>query len=702
MTSSEPSLPAIPTAAGARVRTPKAFHRLADLAYNVWWTWIPEARELWQRVSPPNWVQNPNPLTVLQAVTTDGWEALEANDSFVQLYEDVIRRFDDYMETEDTWYQQEYPDSLPGGVAYLCTEFGLHHTLPFYSGGLGVLAGDHTKSASDLGLPFVGVGLLYRHGYFHQAVDPEGYQQHHYRPVEITRRPIRRVLDRTGHPLIVQVDLPGRRVDVGAWRIDVGRVPLILLDTDLPSNDPADRPITDILYVRGREMRLCQEIVLGIGGARVLEALGIEPSVWHVNEGHAALSLVERLSKAISAGASHDSAVEQIRNSTVFTLHTPVPAGNEVFDSNLVARYLSGRLPGLDDATLDSLGHSGNDGIFDLGALAIRLARSTNGVSKRHGEVVTRDWQHIIGGPGTSVTNGVHLPTWVGGAMGRRIADALGPDWTEMGLDPGAWEAVRGLEDRSVWEAHQSQKERLFRHLRRRLRIQRARHGASPGELRKITSLLPVDRLTIVFARRFATYKRAGLLFHDIGRLSWLLTNPQRPIQLIFSGKAHPADSMGKAQIRQVSELANSPELSGHVFFFEDYDMELARYLVGGADAWLNHPRPPMEASGTSGMKAAANGVLNLSVTDGWWGEGHTEDNGWAFGEHFESDEIDATTLYDLLEHEVAPLYYDADHEGIPHGWVERMKDAIVTVAAPFSTQRMVAEYTERLYTTGP
>ncbi|MBU1865604.1 MAG: alpha-glucan family phosphorylase [Actinobacteria bacterium] len=700
MTFFEPSLPVVPAAAGTRVRTPKAFNRLVDLAYNVWWTWIPEARELWQRVSPPDWAMTPNPLTILQTMSPDTWEALEANDSFVELYEEVIRRFDAYMETEDTWYEREHAGSLPGGIAYLCTEFGLHHTLPFYSGGLGVLAGDHTKSASDLGLPLVGVGLLYRRGYFRQAIDPDGLQQHHYRAVEVARRPIRRVLDRTGHPLIVQVDLPDSTVNVGAWRIDVGRVPLILLDTDLPSNDPADRPITHILYVRGREMRLCQEIVLGIGGARVLEALGIEPSVWHVNEGHASLALVERLSKTISAGSGFERAVEQIRGTTVFTLHTPVPAGNEVFDAGLVGRFLNGRLPGLDDAALGSLGHSGRDGIFDLGALAIRLSRSTNGVSKRHGEVVTRDWHQIIGGPGTSVTNGVHLPTWVGGAMGKRIAEALGPNWTEMGLDPQAWEAVRDLDDKAVWDAHQSQKERLIRHLRRRLRDQRARHGASPGDLRKITSLLPVDRLTIVFARRFATYKRAGLLFQDLGRLTGLLTNPERPIQLIFSGKAHPADTMGKDQIRHVFELANSPELAGHVFFFEDYDMELARYLVGGADVWLNNPRPPMEASGTSGMKAAANGVLNLSVTDGWWGEGHSDGNGWAFGEHFESDEVDADALYRLLEHEVAPLYYEMDDEGVPHQWVARMKNAIATVAAPFSTQRMVAEYTERLYLT--
>lgn len=702
MTAREPLLPPIPVAAGTRVRLPEAFERLHDLAYNMWWTWVPEARELWQRVSPADWARSPNPLTVLQAVSNGTWEALEANDSFVELYEDVIRRFDQYLAAEDTWFDREHPGAVPGGIAYLCTEFGIHHTLPFYSGGLGVLAGDHTKSSSDLGLPLVAVGLYYRRGYFRQAIDPDGHQQHHYRPVEVTRRPLRRVLDRTGHPLIVQVTLPGRRVDVGAWRIDVGRVPLLLLDTDLPSNDPADRPITHILYVRGREMRLCQEIVLGIGGARILRELGIEPSVWHINEGHAAFALLEQLSQALSAGAAYEAGVKQVRDQSVFTLHTPVPAGNEVFDAELVHRYLSGRLPGIDDATLMALGDDGREGIFDLGALAIRLSRSTNGVSKRHGSVVTRDWAHIIGGPGTYITNGVHLPTWIGGAVGRRIAGVVGADWADKGLDAEAWARVLELDDRTVWEAHQSQKERLFRHLRRRLREQRARHGDAPGDLRRVTTLLPVDRLTVVFARRFATYKRAELIFQDIGRLTWILTNPQRPIQILFAGKAHPADRMGQELIRRVSELADSPHLEGHVFFIEDYDMEIARYLVGGADVWLNNPRPPMEASGTSGMKASANGGLNLSVLDGWWGEGYDGENGWGFGEEYESDEADASVLYDLLEHEVAPLYYERDDLGIPHRWVVRMKQAIATLAPAFSAQRMVSEYTDRLYTVSP
>jgi starch phosphorylase len=626
------------------------------------------------------------------------WEALHSNDSFISLYNEVVDKFDDYMVDRDTWYARTHPDALPEGLVYLSTEFGVHHTLPFYSGGLGVLAGDTAKGASDLGIPMIGIGLMYRRGYFRQAIDPDGAQQHHYTNIEIGRRPARRVLDRTGHPLTLEVEFPGRTVDVGVWRIDVGRVPLLLLDTDLTSNDPADRTITHILYVRGREMRLCQELVLGIGGARLVDALGMKPSTWHINEGHAAFALLERLSRRIALGESRDAAAKAIRDSSVFTLHTPVPAGNEVFDKDLVKRYLAGRLPGIDDAELDRLGDSGRDGVFDLGALAIRLSHSTNGVSKRHGEVVTRDWQHIIGGPGKAVTNGVHTPTWVGGMMSRNFAEALGSRWTDHLLEPEHWEAIRDLPNRAIWDAHVSQKERLLRHVRRGLREQWARHGASPGTLRRVRSALPDDRLTVVFARRFATYKRAHLLLTDLGRLQWILTNPQRPIQLLFSGKAHPADKAGQQLIARVAEIARGPQLQGHVFFLEDYNMELGRYLVGGADVWLNTPQPPMEASGTSGMKAAANGALNLSVLDGWWCEGFNGQNGWAFGDPYVSDEADAHRIYDILEHEVAPLYYDRDEEGVPNGWVEMMKEAIITITPEFSAQRMVAQYLEDMY----
>lgn len=695
------ALPEIKVAGGTDVRVPSAFPRLVDLAYNMWWSWDETGRELWERISPADWARSPNPLTVLQTVAPETWETLEHNDSFNLMYRDVISRFDDYLAEADTWFSQNHSGRLPGGVAYLSTEFGVHDTLPFYSGGLGILAGDHLKASSDLGIPLVGVGLLYRRGFFRQAVDPEGIQQHHYRPLEITRRPLRRVLDRNRQPLVVQVGLPGRTVDVGVWSIDVGRVQLMLLDTDLPSNDPADRPITHILYVRGREMRLCQELVLGVGGVRALEALEMEPSIWHINEGHAAFALLERLSRAVGDGASEDSAIKRVKDNTMFTLHTPVPAGNEVFDKDLVLHYLDGRMPGIDPTTIAELGDSGRDNIFDLGALAIRLSRSTNGVSKKHGEVVSHDWERIIGGPSGAVTNGVHIPTWIGTSMERRYESALGSQWQEQLLTPDAWEAIKSVPDRDLWDAHVAQKDRLLRSVRTRLREQLARHGASPNDLRRVTNVLPSDRLTVVFARRFATYKRAGLLMTDIGRLQWILTNPERPIQLLYCGKAHPADGQGKELIRHIVEMSQSPQLEGHIFMLEDYDIDLARYLVTGADVWLNNPRPPMEASGTSGMKAAANGVLNLSSLDGWWLEGHNGSNGWGFGLDHESDNADAHALYDLLEHEVAPAFYDRTEDGVPERWVSMMKESIATLTPLFSARRMVAEYVDDYYTTG-
>jgi len=698
MTARSP-LPPIPTSPDVEVTIPPHFERLPDLSYNMWWSWDPRARDLWQRLAPSRWAASLNPLTVLQTIPAEDWDALDVHGPFHAAYEDVVARFDRYMSPETTWFTDTIGGALPNGVAYLSAEFGIHETLPFYSGGLGVLAGDHLKAASDLGIPLIAVGLLYRRGYFRQAIDPSGYQQHQYRPVEVARRAVRRVVDGSGHPLTVGVDLPGRTVDVGVWRIDVGRVPLLLLDTDLPSNDPADRPITHILYVRGREMRLAQETVLGVGAARVLDAIGFDPTTWHVNEGHAAISLLERVGARVRAGEPFDAARKHVKSHSVFTLHTPVPAGNETFDLDLATHYLSGSFPGVDDDSLRSLSQSGGEHTFDLGALAIRLTRSTNGVSRRHGEVVSHDWEQIIGGPATSVTNGIHLPTWVGRSMTRRFEAVLGAEWPDASSDPDRWsDAIRSIDDADLWDAHKAQKDLMLRALRTRLREQLARHGAAPPELRRATRLLPADRLTIVFARRFAVYKRAGLLLTDPGRLEWILTNPERPIQLVLAGKAHPADSGGKQLIRRLWKMANSPELEGHVFMLEDYDIGLGRDLVGGADVWLNTPRPPMEASGTSGMKSAANGGLNLSIGDGWWLEGANGDNGWTFGHEGATDEEDADALYDLLEREVAPKFYDRDDADRPRSWIQMMREAIATIPPQFSARRMVAEYAEHLY----
>jgi len=603
------------------------------------------------------------------------------------------------MRNEDQWFAQHHGDALPGGVAYLSAEFGIHHKLPIYSGGLGVLAGDHLKAASDLGVPLLAVGLLYRRGYFRQYVDPDGLQQHMYFRLELSRRPVREVLNaRTGRPLRVGVKVHGRMVAVGAWRLDVGRVPLVLLDTDLPENDPADRPITHILYVRGRKMRFAQETVLGIGGARIIKALGIEPSTWHVNEGHAAMSLLERLSWELEAGVDLSVAENRISRNTLFTLHTPVPAGNEVFDLSIATSYLDGTIGGIDDEALARLGGSSNGNQFDLGALAIRLSAETNGVSKRHSELIRKDWGDLIGRPVLSITNGIHPQTWVGRNVKRLLRRAMGENWVGKLDDPEAWKAIYGIEDDDLWRAHEAQKELMLRRLRGRMREESGRHGSSPDRLRWIDDQLPPNRLTVVFARRFATYKRAGLLFTDRDRLTSILTNPDRPVQLIFAGKAHPADREGQGLVRWIVEMTQDPAFEGHVFFIEDYDMMLGKTLVSGADVWLNTPIPPKEACGTSGMKAAANGAVNLSVLDGWWLEGFDGSNGWGFGQHYESDSVDANTLYHLLETEVVPRFYERDERGVPPRWVAMMKDSIVTTMTRFTSQRMMADYTTKAY----
>ncbi len=689
----------IPVGPKVLLPIPREFERLNELAYNMWWSWDAEATELFRGIDPAAWDASGNPLSLLHAVDSSTWEALIASDEYPQRYDEVMAAFDRYLAGDTTWFSEAHGEALAAPVAYLCAEFGIHFKLRTYSGGLGVLAGDHVKAASDLGVPMVAVGLLYRRGYFQQAVDPDGYQQHTYTLLEASRRPVRQVLDETtGRPLRVTVQLPGREVAVAAWRVDVGRVPVLLLDTDLPENDPADRPITHILYVRGREMRLCQEVVLGVGGARLLEALGIEPAMWHVNEGHAALSLLERLSRKLEAGTDMETARSEIAASTLFTLHTPVPAGNEVFDLGLALPTLTGTFEGIDDETLVDLSSSGGGGQFDLGALAIRLASMTNGVSQRHGEVVTQEWGHLIGGPAKAITNGIHPQTWVGRSFARLYQRTVGDIWDQQIIDHGSWEKVRDISAETVWQAHQAQKNVMLRRLRSRLREQHARHGDSPERLRWIGEQLDPDVLTVVFARRFATYKRAGLIFSDPHRARSILTNPERPVQVIFAGKAHPADREGQSLVKWVFEMSNSPDLAGHVFYIENYDMDLGASLVRGADVWLNTPTPPKEASGTSGMKSAANGGINLSVLDGWWAEGYNGKNGWGFSEESHSDAEDAGILYHLLEAEVVPLFYDRDANGIPQAWVEMMKESIVSSLPQFSSQRMMREYTEQAY----
>jgi len=706
----------VPTQPGAPFRLPPQFEGLRRLAYNLWWMWHPRASLLFQRIDANTWSRYRNPIALLESAIN--WQPLLGDPGFIAEYQDVLADLDRYMDDgSDHWFHRSHARQLDGPIAYFCAEYGLHESLGIYSGGLGVLAGDHMKSGSDMALPLVGVGLLYRKGYFHQSIDADGHQEHAYPDFDLARLPVLRVLDRMGDPLYVLVELPGRTIQVAVWMLQVGRVPVLLLDTDHPGNDEPDRPITHILYVRGREMRLHQELVLGVGGVRALRALGISPAVWHLNEGHSAFLLVERVREMVAAGTPLADAWSAVKRASVFTIHTPISAGNERFEADLVrriagpfcaARGRPGKGVPIDDVLALGRGVDDNPGQFDMTALSLRHANGANAVSKLHGETANDTWQHLLGGRTIhGVTNGVHAPTWVGRPMRELYERFLDADLDDLdGLsDAGRfWERVGRIPDRELWEAHLHQKRELAVFARQRLVAQLARHGESPATLSELAHALDPGALTIGFARRFATYKRASLIFTDIDRLARLVNDAHRPVQFIFAGKAHPADRPGQQVIQSIFSYSRSTELRGRVFVLEDYSMRIAKLMVRGVDVWLNNPRRPLEASGTSGVKASMNGIVNLSVLDGWWDEGWTGDNGWAIGSRATTpdegaqDWADALDLYRILEEEVVPRYYGRGTDGLPHGWLELMKRAISTTIWRFSTTRMLHEYAELLY----
>jgi starch phosphorylase len=689
----------------ADIELPPDVERLRDLAYDLWWSWTPQATRLFAWIDPDHWRRYHNPVQLLINVEPSHWQRLLSDPAFRHAYESVMRDLDAYR-AKPRWFDQ-YAPQFSGPVAYFSMEFGIHESLGVYSGGLGVLAGDHCKAASDLGVPLIGVGLLYQNGYFRQSVDADGYQQHIYPNYDFARLPVQPVQAQGGGLLTVTVDLPGRVVQAAVWKAQVGRVPVLMLDTDIPYNDPADRPITGTLYVRGREMRLCQEIVLGVGGVRALRALGIHPAVWHMNEGHVAFLGLERAREKVVRGDGLDEALKSVARNSVFTTHTPVPAGNESFDRNLVRRYLDflTQDAGCDPNEVLRLGME--QGNFNLTVLAIRLTTSVNGVSQIHGNVSSAMWRHLWPGapanPVSAVTNGVHTPTWIGPEMRSLYVHHLGADWEDHLFEPEYWERVRDISDVEVWAAHRAQKERLIRFVRERVRTQSARHGLSPDELRSVENLFNPQTLTIGFARRFATYKRAVLVLSDVARLRALVLDEQRPVQIIFAGKAHPADREGQESIRRLFLLTQG-ELKGKIVFLEDYDIDMGRMLVQGCDVWLNTPRRPLEASGTSGEKGPINGCINLSVLDGWWAEAYNGANGWAVGEHVTDfspdvqDREDAQSLFELLETQVVPTFYDQDGDGVPHRWIERMKASIETIVPRFSANRMLRDYVEKFY----
>ena len=708
--------PTVPSIPGASFRLPPQLEGLRRLAYNLYWCWHPRARQVWSRIDRDTWTRHRNPIPVLSGPVD--WGRLLDDTTFMVEVRDVLREFDAYMENgSDAWFARTHPETLAGPIAYFCAEYGIYESLGIYSGGLGVLAGDHTKTTSDMALPFVGVGLLYRKGYFHQTIDADGHQEHAYPDYDLTRLPVSRAQAADGNPLQVSVELPGRDLQVAVWVAQVGRTPVLLLDTDIPDNGDADRPITHILYVRGREMRLHQELVLGVGGVRALRALGIAPSVWHLNEGHSAFLLAERAREHVAAGDTLADAWTKVRGDSVFTIHTPVPAGNERFAADLVrqvagplfdgdGRPETGGVP-IDDVLALGLGVDADAGQFDMTAFSLRLTRIANAVSQLHAATANGTWQGISSGDIIGVTNGVHMPSWVGHAMGETLASGVRADLDNLdaeGSRGSFWARLDQIPAEDLWETHVRQKLELAVFARRRLRSQFARHGESPATLDALEAALDPDVLTIGFARRFATYKRAGLLFSDVDRLARLIHDERRPVQMVYAGKAHPADRPGQQVIQEIFTRSMSDRMRGRVFILEDYDIRIARYLVAGVDIWLNTPRRPLEASGTSGMKAAANGVVNVSVLDGWWDEGYGGDNGWAIGgrdtnsDEAAQDWADAQDLYRILEEEVVPRYYDRGADGVPVAWVELMRRSMASALWAFSTTRMLHDYVERMY----
>ncbi len=697
-------------------KVPPRLDRLVELAYNLWWSWHPEARVLFKMLDYPLWKETGhNPVKMLLAISPERLQAVARDPAFLKQYDAVVMSFETEMANGHLWFPMRYPGLMHYPIAYFSAEFGIHQSLPIYSGGLGILSGDHSKEASDLGLPFVGVGFMYPQGYFRQRIPPHGWQEAIYEQINPAEVPVRPITGPDGEPLVISVQMDDHPVYVEVWRVQVGRVNLYLMDTDIEQNAPWDRELSARLYGGDQEMRIKQEIILGIGGVRVLRALEIHPAAWHLNEGHSAFLVLERIRELVQAGLSFEEAADQVRATTIFTTHTPVPAGHDVFPFHLMEKYFWhywGEM-GLDRDRFMALGaYDQGWGVgFNMTALALRYSGWRNGVSRLHGEVSRRMWQPVWPEleraedvPITSITNGVHLPTWVAGAMDRLYDRYLGSDWLEHHDDPLFWERVQEIPDEALWEVHLYLKRKLMAFIRERARRKRIRGEMDPEQVLAAGTFLDPEALTIGFARRFATYKRATLIFHDIERLKRILNDPYRPVQIIFAGKAHPADDPGKHLIQYIYNLTKDPSFGGRIAFLEDYDMHMAHYLVQGVDVWLNNPRPPREASGTSGMKASINGVPNLSILDGWWAEGYNGANGWAFGRNREhespeaQDAADAQALYRVLEEEVVPLFYQRDADGVPRAWIRVMKEAIRSTMPIFSTRRMVKEYTERMY----
>ena len=693
---------------------PERLKRLPDLAADLWWTWNAGAREVFRKLDYSLWRHTAhNPVLMLRQLSPEILAQAAADERFLSMYDAAVHALEGARSARDTWWKERFPESH-GPIGYFSAEFALHQSLPIYAGGLGVLAGDHCKEASDLGIPLIGVGFMYPQGYFHQTVSSEGWQQEIYERLNWADAPVEPATLPDGKPCVVAVPLGNRTVLVSVWRVLLGRVKLFLLDTDLEENAPWDRELSARLYGGDRETRIQQEIILGIGGVRALKALDSVPEVWHLNEGHAAFVVLQRIRDFIEAGQTFEEALQEVRRTTMFTTHTPVPAGHDAFPFNLVETHLAGAwgtLGGYRDAFM-ALGHydNGSGPLFNMTALALRTAGTVNGVSELHGQVTREMWGPIWPGvpdeqrPVGFITNGVHVPTWMSSELGLLFDEHLGEDWRERHDDPELWARILEIPDEALWAARSALRNYLFAFIRERARSRWKEEHVSAPRVVAAGTLLDPNALTIGFARRFTGYKRPELIFHDPERLMNILNARRRPVQIVFAGKAHPADETGKHHLQQVYRRAIDPMFGGRIAFVDGYDLHVAHFLVQGCDVWLNNPRKPLEASGTSGMKASINGVPHLSIGDGWWAEGYTGLNGWKIegpagsNDPGEVDVADAESLYCLLETEIVPAFYERDADGIPRRWLSIVRQAIMSVTPRFSARRMVKEYANTMY----
>ncbi len=696
---------------------PEKISRLTEIANNLWWSWNTEFLKLFQMIDIDLWENvGKNPIKFLKLVNQSKIEEISENSEFLKQYNRVVENFDNYMNSKDTWFNKKYPNNKNDLIAYFSAEYGLDEVVPIYSGGLGILSGDHLKSASDLGLPFVAVGLLYKNGYFHQKINSKGEQCSEYHNIDLYNLPILPVKDKMDDDVIIDIELGERTLHLKLWQINVGRVKLYLMDSDIEQNDEDLRNITLRLYGGDKEMRIRQEIVLGMAGVQVLQKLGLKPTLYHMNEGHSSfltLQLIYNIMK--EKQVSFEIAKEMATVETVFTTHTPVPAGNDIFDITLVEQYFNkfwSKL-GISREEFLKLGMKENEGFeqgFNMGILALKIAGKKNGVSKLHGEVsrelFSEVWPNIAEdeSPITYVTNGIHTCTWLAPNLKNLYNEYLPPYWQDKIEMDSTWQKIDNIPNEKLWDAHVARKEKLMRLIKQNITERYVNSGVGYDQIGELVNSLNPKALTIGFARRFATYKRATLIFKDIARLTQILNDENRPVQIVFAGKAHPQDKEGQDLIKYIHEVSLMPQFKGKIFILENYNIGMSRYLVSGVDVWLNNPRRPMEASGTSGEKASVNGVVNCSILDGWWAEGYDGTNGWAIGtnatynSYEEQDKADSNSLYHLLENKIIPAYYNQDKNGISSEWITLMKNSIKTTGGKYSTSRMLIDYINDLY----